>query len=188
MKPIEVRRWVHRIIGTAALVLICTGTLVTFPDFRNALIGGHGQTLSDVHMWLGFIFVFAPIVGLMISGKQILANIKKRVVDAKKMTWRRFHLSLTIFSGSLMATTGGILLFDSTITELPIVFMDAFFWLHLAGAWILGMTLPIHLWMSRRGIVHTLKKWCGLDKNGKQKKLTQAENNVSDINLDQGLA
>lgn len=127
--------------------------------------------LSDVHMWLGFIFVSAPIFGLMIAGKQILANVKKRVIDANKMTWRRFHLSLTIFSGSLMATTGAILLFDSHIVELPVSLMDIFFWFHLAGAWILGMTLPVHLWMSRRGIVHTLKRWCGLNKRSQDKKM-----------------
>ena len=92
-----------------------------------------------------------------------------------------------------MATTGAILLFDSHIIELPIVFMDAFFWLHLAGAWILGMTLPVHLWMSRRGIAHTLKRWCGLDKRpqdkkAKEKKMKESENNSAGVSLDQGVA
>ena len=164
MTPYEVRKWVHRFVGMAALILVSTGTLVTLPDFRNLVIGGHGQMLSDIHMWIGFLFISAPIVALITRGREIFENLKKRLIDAPKMTWRRFHLGLTVFSGTLMSITGGVLLFDSKIVELPILLMDVFFWFHLAGAWILGLTLPIHLVMARKGIVRTFKKWFRLDK------------------------
>lgn len=165
MTPYETRRWVHRFVGSAALVLISSGTLVTLPDFRTTVIGGHGQLLSDLHMWLGFIFIAAPVVALLVAGKTILENLRKRIVDAEQMSWRRFHLTLTLCSGTLMASTGSVLLFDSLVAELPVGIMDILFWFHLAGAWILGMTLPIHLWMARFGIARTLKQWLGLEKN-----------------------
>lgn len=161
MTPYETRRWVHRFVGSAALVLISSGTLVTLPDFRTATIGGHGQLLSAVHMWLGFIFIASPLVALLVAGKTIMENLKKRIIDAEQMSWRRFHLSLTLCSGTLMASTGAVLLFDSLVAELPIVMMDVLFWFHLAGAWILGLTLPVHLWMARKGIARTLKQWFG---------------------------
>lgn len=196
MKPIDVRRWVHRFVGAAALVLISTGTLVTFPDFRSAVIGGNGQLLSDMHMWIGFLFISAPIAALLIKGKDILSNLKKRIIDAKRMTWRRFHLTLTIISGSLMTITGGILLIDSHIVELSTFLMDIFFFLHLTGAWILGLTLPVHLFMSRRGIAHTLKKWLGMDKKTMDKKsmdkkshpLKSEKTTTTVTGFDQGIA
>ncbi len=166
----EIRRWVHRFVGTAVLVLLLTGALVTFPDVRTALIGGRGQLLSDIHMWIGFILIGAPIVALFMNGKEIYENIRQRMFEAETHTWRRYHLSLTICISTLMALIGCILLIDSKVIELPIVIMDLFFWIHLAGAWLLGGVLIIHLWMARRGIVRTLKQWFGLDKKEKARK------------------
>ena len=170
LTSVEIRRWVHRFVGLAVLVLLLTGVLVTFPDVRTVLIGGRGQLLSDIHMWTSVILIGAPIVALVMNGKEIFQNLKKRMFNAKTHTWRRYHLSLTVVAGVAMSLIGCVLLIDSKMIELPIVMMDVFFWLHLAGAWLLGSVLLIHLWMAHRGIARTLKQWCGLDKKEKARK------------------
>ncbi len=164
MKTFVIRRWVHRISGTAVLVLLVTGTLVTLPDLRTAVIGGQGRILSDIHLWIGLAFVLAPLMGLLYSKGSIIKNIARRLLDSSKIHWRRIHPSTALISGMMMCLTGPIMWLDS-IWEYPVIVMDGVFLVHLTFAWVLGLALPMHLVMARRGIGRTIKKWAGIDKN-----------------------
>ncbi len=175
MKAYKVRRWVHRISGSAALVLLTTGTLVALPDLRTAVIGGQGQVLSDIHLWLGLVFVSTPILALLYSKGSIAENIKKRVLSSKKIHWRRIHLSVALCSAFMLGLTGPIMWIDS-IWEYPVVVMDAIFLVHLSLAWVVGLVLPVHLFMARKGIARVLISWFGRDK----KNLKTADNRQVD--------
>ena len=163
MKPYEIRRWIHRISGSAALVLIATGALVTFPDFRDLLIGGNGQFLSDIHLWIGLIFISGPLLALWISRGSILDNLKKRVIHSRKIHWRRIHLTLVLCAGMVLGLTGPVMWMDS-VWAFPVVLMDAIFTVHLSSAWLVALVFPVHLFMARKGIARVLKSWFGLDK------------------------
>lgn len=186
MKAYKVRRWVHRISGSAALVLLITGTLVSLPDLRTALIGGQGQLLSDIHLWLGLVFVSTPIIALFYSKGSIIENIKKRIFASKKIHWRRIHLSLVMCATVLLGLTGPIMWIDS-IWEYPVVVMDAIFLVHLSLAWVVGLVLPAHLYMARKGIARVLRNWFGLDNKNARAKTSSLQDNAI-ASLESGIA
>ncbi len=173
MKLHEVRRWVHRSNGTLAILLLFTGGLVTFPDVRAALIGGWGQMLSDVHVFSGFIFVTVPLLALLWKGSDLLDNLKKRILSSNKVHWRRVHLGVALLSASIMALTGPVMWLDARF-EFPVLIMDVIFFIHLTAAWVVGLSLPLHLWMARHAIARTGRKWLGFGKSASEPKATAA--------------
>ena len=158
IKPFEIRRWVHHTNGTAAVVLLITGTLITIPDLRTALVGGYGKIMSDIHSWTGLAFVCVPLFVLIFARDSLLTNLKKRIFDAKKIHWRRVHLSISLFSGTMLAVSGSLIWFD-TVWELPIPLMDVLFLAHTTFAWAIGLALPVHLWVARRSIMRNTQKF-----------------------------
>ncbi len=182
IKPFEFRRWVHRLNGTAAIILLITGTLVTLPDLRIAIYGSGGKVLSDVHVWTGAVFVSVPLLVLLSSGGSVLSNLKKRIFGSKTVHWRRVHLTVSLFSCFMMGLTGPIMWADS-MWELPIALMDLLFLIHLSCAWIVGLTLPLHLWMARGAIVRVSKSWLGLNRKTQAHAVTTGE---AEVKADRG--
>ncbi len=158
MQPHEVRRWVHRCNSTAAILLLITGTLVALPDLRTAIYGSGGRVLPDVHVWTGAVFVSVPILAFLFAGGALLTNLKNRVFGSNTVHWRRVHLGISLGSCFMMGLTGPIMWLDS-IRQLPIAMMDMIFLIHLSFAWMLGLALPVHLWMARQSIVRITKSW-----------------------------
>jgi cytochrome b subunit of formate dehydrogenase len=167
MKHYEVRRWVHRNNSTAAMILLTSGTFVAYPDFRTAVLGGHGQLLSDIHFFTGLAFVTAPLLALVWTRGSVTENLKKRLFGSGKVHWRRIHLGVVLFSCCLLAMTGPVMWLDS-VQPLPVVLMDVLFLIHTSFAWVVGLALPLHLWMARRSIVRISKQWLGLKKKARR--------------------
>ena len=164
MQPHVVRRWVHRCNSTAAILLLTTGTLVALPDLRAAIYGSGGKVLSDVHLWTGAVFVSVPTLAFLFAGSGVLTNLKKRVFGSNTVHWRRVHLGLSLGSCFMMGLTGPIMWLD-LIWQLPVVVMDMIFLTHQSFAWVLGLALPVHLWMARRSIVRITKSWLRMNTN-----------------------
>ncbi len=158
VKPVQVRRWVHHCIACAAVVLLTSGTLITMPDLRSFLIGGRGQVLSDIHMWTGLSFIAVPTVGLLLAGGPVLRNLARRVFSAPNTLWRRLHLGLSLAAGCVLGLSGSTIWVDS-LYELPVRFMDGVFLVHLSGAWVTGLALPVHLFMARKAIVRSVRRY-----------------------------
>jgi Ni,Fe-hydrogenase I cytochrome b subunit len=158
------------------MILLTTGTFVAYPDFRTAVMGGHGQLLSDIHFFTGMAFVVAPLMALLFTRGTVTENLKKRLLGSTKVHWRRVHLGISLLSCCVMAVTGPVIWLDS-VQPMSVGLMDALFLLHTSFAWLLGLLLPMHLWMARRSIVRTGKQWLGL--NNKPARIARLDGSVA---------
>ncbi len=159
----ETQRWIHRVNTTAAIVLLTTGVMHTLPDLRSLLIGGYDRLIADIHLWTGAVFISFPLLMIVLSRGSVLGNVRVRIFKDHVWHWRRINLTLTIIMCSSQACAGTLIYID-TIYPMPITVVDSLFVLHHAGAWYIGLMLPVHLWMARKAIIRTLRSWLGMDR------------------------
>lgn len=158
----DAQRWVHRINSTAALILLTTGVMHTLPELRSELIGGYDRLVADIHVWTGLIFITFPLLNVIVSKGDILESLRVRLFLDPTWHWRRVHLILALSVCFSQACAGAMIWIDSNY-PLPIALINAIFLVHQAGAWYIGLSLPIHLWMSRVAIIRTSRSWLALE-------------------------
>ncbi len=150
MKPARIRRLVHDTNATAALVLLLSGILISYPDLRAMLLGGYGNQLSDIHIWAGWTFAVVPLLGFFYKRKEIAANLQRRLRSGRKNMLRRAHLAGSLLCGTIFAITGIVMWWE---TGVPLIVLDSMLEVHIWLAWLMGATLLAHIYSARRGII-----------------------------------
>ena len=160
MKIANTQRRIHYVNTVAIIVLLLTGTLHTLPDLRSSLTGGYDQLVADIHVWTGAIFISFPFLLMTRTQGSLLGLLRLRIFKDPVWHWRRVHLMLTVFV-CLIQAIAGLLIWVDIRLPLPITLVDTLFLVHRSGAWYLGLTLPLHMWMARKKIVKTTRRLIG---------------------------
>ena len=157
--PVTVRRALHHVYATAAIVLIATGVFLGFPDMRARLIGGYGREILDYHLWSGWIFLAAPLLALALAARPLLADLRERLAPNPDRRWRRLHVASALTTGSLLGISGLILWLD---LEIPRPAADLVSNVHEIVSWVVLGELSAHLVMARRKIFEKTRSLLGL--------------------------
>lgn len=150
--------WIHRVNTSLALLLLATGLLHTFPDVRRSLMGGYELVIADTHLWTGALFIVFPLLVLACSQKSMVHHLRGRMFKAERWNWRRINLTFSVHVCVFQAIAGFLIWSDNYFTY-PVLLVDGLFLLHQGGAWYIGLLIPLHLWMARRAIIRTLRRW-----------------------------
>ena len=156
MGPATARRLLHMVHGVTTLVLLATGFLIQWPDLRALVVGGYGRELARYHLWFGWAFAAAPLLGLAAAGA-LLADLRERLGPPDPITWRKLHIVITGV-GSALLTATGILLWG---LDEPLIVQDVALEIHIWATWVLTASLPIHLVVARRKIVERVRLLSG---------------------------
>ncbi len=158
MSRVAIRRLLHATHAVATLALLATGFLIQLPDLRARLIGGYGRELADVHLWLGWTFVAAPLLALAAATRPLLADLGRRLGAAEPWSWRKVHVAITLVAGALLALSGIALWVPCS---LPIGLLDASSEVHVWATWVFAASLPVHLAAARRQLVERARRALG---------------------------
>jgi cytochrome b subunit of formate dehydrogenase len=152
MNPRGARRLLHALHAWTTLALLATGFLIQWPDLRALVVGGYGRELATLHVWVGWVFTFAPPLALALSPRPLLADVARRFDPLEASRWRKAHVVITLVAGGLLGVTGVILWWPDDFGALPLATLDRSLDLHIAASWIFAVSLPLHLWVARREI------------------------------------
>jgi hypothetical protein len=148
--PGPVRRALHHVHAATALGLAATGWLVGSPELRARIVGGFGRELLDLHVALGLAFLAAPAAALLLAGRALVADARRRLGPPDPpWAWRKVHLASTLVLAALLGASGLVLWRDP---GLPPAALDASLAVHEVSTWVLVLALPVHLVAARRRI------------------------------------
>lgn len=150
MRLPRVRRGLHGVHALATLALLATGLLLWSPELRGRAVGGYGRSILEIHLWTGLAFLAAPGLALLLAGRALLADARRRLAPPGLAPWRAFHLALTLAAGALLGASGLVLGFD---TGVPLAVWDAARASHLWATWAMAAALPVHLVLAARALV-----------------------------------
>jgi cytochrome b subunit of formate dehydrogenase len=159
MSPIAIRRAIHHIYTLAALVLLATGALLTWPDLRARVIGGYGRETLDVHLWLGWVMLATPAL-LLLAARPIWRDLLRRLGPPDGITWRKINIVLSIVAGVLLAVTGVMLWLD---LGLSISVIDAALLVHDVLSWLILAALVVHVAAAWQKAVVRTREILGLE-------------------------
>ncbi|MDH3214186.1 MAG: cytochrome b/b6 domain-containing protein [Myxococcales bacterium] len=160
MTPGAVRRALHAAHSLTSVLLIATGLLLWDPDLRARLVGGYGRQVLDGHLWIGWVFLAAPIVAVVVAARPILRDLARRLGPPDPpFAWRKVHIVASLAMTFLLGASGLVLWVD---LDLPIAALDAALEVHLAATWLLTASIPVHLVVARRQIVARTRGILGL--------------------------
>jgi cytochrome b subunit of formate dehydrogenase len=152
VSPIAIRRAIHRIYALAALVLLATGALLTWPDLRAQVIGGYGREVLDVHLWAGWVTLGTPLL-LSLAALPIWRDLRRRLGTPDGITWRKINIVLSLVAGVPLAVSGVMLWLD---LGLSLAVIDAALFVHQALSWLILGALVVHIAANwRRTVVRT---------------------------------
>jgi cytochrome b subunit of formate dehydrogenase len=158
MSPLTTRRLLHAVHGVTTLVLLATGFLIQWPDLRARLVGGYGRELADVHVWMGWAFVAAPVLALPLAARPLLADLRRRLHRQEPLSWRKAHVAITLAACAVL-TLSGIALWVPL--SLPVGLLDASVEAHVWATWAVTLSLPVHLVVARRKIAERVRVLLG---------------------------
>jgi len=141
------RKAVHLVHALTSLGLIATGLLLEFPDLRARVVGGYGRQLLSLHDWISFGFIAAPALGLLAAGP-LTRELRARLVAPGGLDWKKSHTVVSFVASALLIVSGAVL----WIRALPIAVFDAALYTHIALAWVVTVSIPIHLIAARRAM------------------------------------
>ena len=144
------RRSLHALNAVLFLLLLGTGLLFQFPDWRGTLVGGYGMLLQDLHRWGGVAFAVVPALALAWVGSVLWRDAWKRASRPKGKNLRRGNLWAALAGGVGFTGTGAILWWSPQ--GMPLL-VDASLWLHQVLTYIALAILVAHLIWIRRLIL-----------------------------------
>jgi cytochrome b subunit of formate dehydrogenase len=159
MSPIGIRRAIHHIYTLAALVLLATGALLTWPDLRARVIGGYGREILDIHLWAGWIMLGLPAL-FLVAARPIWRDLLRRLGPPDGITWRKIDIVLSLVAGLLLAVSGVILWLD---LGLSVAVIDATLFVHQALSWLILGALVVHIVAAWRKTVVRTREILGLE-------------------------
>src|SRR5512134_2723269 len=109
MTPGTLRRSLHHLHVVATLVLLATGFLIEYPELRAALLARRDRWLDELHLWMGFAFLAAPVLALALAARPLLADLRRRFGPPDAWSWRNAHIALTLGVGAALAVSGLVL-------------------------------------------------------------------------------
>ncbi len=155
----SVRRAMHAVHGVMAIVLISTGLLILWPEFRGRTLGGYGREVGEVHVYAGLAFAIAPVLAWLLVRRGLLAGSWERVAaEDLRTTWRKIHIVLTLTVSAVVSVTGLVMWLGA---DLPVEVWDAADQIHVVCHWIIVASLPIHLLVVRRTLVERVRLMLG---------------------------
>ncbi len=150
-----VRRGLHALHAVAGLALVVTGLLILLPDLRSSTLGGYGREVGLVHVYLGLLFAVAPVLAWMWVPRGLLAGSWERIrQQGPGATWRRAHIVVTLVASAALSLSGVIMWLG---TDLPTAIWDATDQVHVVCHWVVTLSLPVHLLVSRRRIAERVR-------------------------------
>jgi len=152
MSPPLIRQLLHGLHVAASLVLLATGLLIEWPDLRARVIGGYGRQLATFHEWASVPFIVAPLLALLIAGRPLLRDLRRRLGPPDPVSWRKIHIVSTLGFGLLLVVSGLVLWVDPGV-PIPLPLFDASVTVHVVATWVLLCSIPVHLFAARRKIV-----------------------------------
>ena len=144
-----VRRSLHAAHAAVSLLLLATGLLLGSPDLRARLLGGYGREVAEWHDFGAMAFLAAPAFALLLAARPLATDLRARLGPPDGLTWRKLHIGLTLALSALLSASGVVLW---VAAALPTSAYDRALSVHLAAAWGLAVTLPLHLFAARRKI------------------------------------
>jgi len=141
------RRSLHVLHATNFLMLLVTGLLFQFPEWRATLLGGYGMLLQDLHRWGGVIFGAAPILAIALVGSALWRDSWKRASRRNGRAVRRANLWAAIVGCIGFTVTGAVLWWGPR--GMPRL-VDASLWLHQVLTYTALAILVAHLVWIRR--------------------------------------
>lgn len=154
-----VRRGLHVAHAATVLVLVVTGLLILWPELRSRTLGGYGVETGRVHLYLGLAFAIAPVLAWLLAPRGLLADLWEQI-DPRDLRsrWRRTHIVVSLVSSAALTLSGLVLWLG---VDLPVKLWDATADVHVVGHWILTLSLPVHLVVSRRKITQRVRLMLG---------------------------
>jgi cytochrome b subunit of formate dehydrogenase len=159
MTPGAIRRALHGTHTLTCLLLIVTGLLVWDADLRARLVGGYGREILDLHVWIGWGFLAAPLLAALAAARPLLRDLARRLGPPDPpLVWRKVHIVGTLAMTFLLSVSGLLLWAD---LNLSLALLDASTEVHLATTWVLTASIPVHLVLARRKIVARVREMLG---------------------------
>lgn len=141
------RKSLHALNAVLFLLLLATGLLFQFPEWRGAILGGYGMLLQDLHRWGGVAFAVVPALALAWVGSTLWRDAWKRASRPKGKNLRRGNLWAALAGGAGFTGTGAILWWGPR--GMPVL-VDASLWLHQVLTYAALAILVAHLFWIRR--------------------------------------
>jgi cytochrome b subunit of formate dehydrogenase len=160
MSLVGVRRSLH--IGHAIMVvlLVLSGLLLGYPDWRARMIGGYGREILDVHMWVGWAFLALPVLALAIAARGLTRDLTRRLGPPDPpWAWPKLNIVTSLLFSTLLVVTGVLLWVEA---DLPLWLLDTSLDVHIVLTWVLVVSVPLHTFMARKRIVTRTREILGI--------------------------
>jgi cytochrome b subunit of formate dehydrogenase len=155
MTPGTLRRSLHHVHVVATLLLLATGWMIEYPELRATLLARRDRWLDELHLWVGFGFLAAPLFALALGARPLLRDLRRRLGPPDALSWRNAHIALTLGVGAALALSGVVLWRGH---DVPRGVEDAAFAVHSWSTWVFAASLPVHLFASRRKIAQRARE------------------------------
>lgn len=159
MTPTRIRRALHTAHALASILLLATGLLLEFPELRGLSIGGYGSRVISIHLWAGAVFALAPLAAILLAGRPLLEDLRRRLGPPDPWRWRKSHITGSIIMVTVFTVSGIILWGDDWF---PLALIDVSSTAHVALTVVISVSLPIHLIVARRKMLARAKEMLGL--------------------------
>ncbi len=146
--------WFHFLYATVVFVLVATGLLIQYPDWRARLIGGYGQTVAWWHEWAGVAMLVVPLLAFALGPAEAWETIQLRSWRLEKLAIHAINLWFTIVSGAVFVVTGFLLWFQRGLPD-PVI--DWSYTLHDVFSYALYVMIPLHVLASLGRTVRNLR-------------------------------
>lgn len=157
MTSVWIRRILHALHALTGIALVATGLLIEFPGLRARVVGGYGLVIVRWHLWVGWVFLFAPLVPLLLLPRPVLRRLGERLGPAGPSAGRKALVLAMGVSSGVLSISGVVLWLEG----LPFALVDAVAEIHVWFTWIFLGLLPAHLWVTRGKLLARLRQLTG---------------------------
>lgn len=140
-------RALHAIHALGTLALLASGLLIQWPELRSWVVGGYGSAIARVHLWIGWAYLAAPALLLVVVAEPLRAELAQRLARSVRRSWASAHLLFTLAATALLGVSGILLLLDDW---LPLHAWYAARSVHAWATWAVAATLLLHLVIAGR--------------------------------------
>lgn len=160
MSLVGVRRSLHISHAIMVVVLVVSGLLLGYPDWRARVVGGYGREILDVHVWVGWAFLAVPALALAMALRGLLRDLARRLGPPDPpWAWAKVNIVTGSLFSALLIVSGVLLWIEA---DLPIWLIDASLEVHIVLTWALVVSVPLHVVMARKKIVSRTREILGL--------------------------